>query len=89
MKNYAKVAALLGLSAVTLSAAGYKIPQQSLNSMGLGAAYVAGANSADANYYNPANMVWMDEGSEMETALTMIHVPQISYEDGANNAKSL
>jgi len=86
MKNYAKVAALLGLSAVTLSAAGYKIPQQSLNSMALGAAYVAAADDADASYYNPANMVWLEKGSHLEVALTTVYVPKTKYTDSANSA---
>ena len=86
MKNYAKVAALLGLSAVTLSAAGYKIPQQSLNSMALGAAYVAAADDADTSYYNPANMVWLEKGSHLEVALTTVYVPSTKYTDSANSA---
>lgn len=81
MKNYAKVAALLGLSAVTLSASGWRIPEQSLNSTALSAAYVAGANGADASYYNPANMVWNEAGSEMEMAFTYINLPSIKYTD--------
>ncbi len=86
MKNYAKVAALLGLSAVTLSASGWRIPEQSLNSTALSAAYVAGANGADSSYYNPANMVWMDEGSEIEMAFTYINLAKINYTDSVNPA---
>jgi len=81
MKNYAKVAALLGLSAATLNASGWRIPEQSLNSTALSAAYVAGANGADASYYNPANMAWMSEGSEVESAFTYIKLPSIKYTD--------
>jgi len=90
MKNYAKVAALLGLSAVTLSASGFKIPEQSLNSTALSAAYVAGANGADASYYNPANMVWNDNISEIEVAMTYINLTKIQYTDinPAFNAES-
>ena len=84
MKNYAKVAALLGLSAVTLSASGYRIPEQSLNSTALSAAYVAGANGADASYFNPANMVWNDDGSEMETALTYIGLSKVKFKDNGS-----
>jgi long-chain fatty acid transport protein len=86
MKRYTKMVALLGLSAATLNAAGYKIPQQSLNSMALGAAYVANTDGADSNYYNPANMVWMDEGSDIEVSLTYIHIPQTSYKHNGNSA---
>ena len=84
MKNSIKVVALLGLSAATLSASGWRIPEQSLNSTALAAAYVAGANGADASYYNPANMVWNDDASEMEMALTYINLTRIKYTDAAN-----
>ena len=85
MKNYAKVAALLGLSAVTLSASGWRIPEQSLNSTALSAAYVAGANGADASYYNPANMAFMEDGSSLEQALTYINLTKIKYTDNVGN----
>ena len=81
MKNSIKVATLLGLSAATLSASGYRIPEQSLNGVALSAAYVAGANGADASYYNPANMVWNDDTSEMEIAFTYINLPKVKYSD--------
>ena len=86
MKNYLKILGALGLSMATLNAAGYKIPQQSLNSMALSAAYVAATDGADASYYNPANMMWMDEGHEIEVALTYIHVPSTTYRDSTNSA---
>ena len=44
MKQTARVVTLLSLSAATLLASGYRIPEQSLNSVALSAAYVAGAN---------------------------------------------
>jgi long-chain fatty acid transport protein len=47
----------------------------------LGAAYVANANGADASYYNPANMVWNDDVSEFELALTYINLPKVKYSD--------
>ncbi len=61
-------------------AAGYKIPEQSLNSVALSAAYVANANGADASYYNPANMVWNDDKNLLEIGLTYINLPKIKYE---------
>ena len=48
MKPIIKVATLLSLSAATLLASGYRIPEQSLNSVALSAAYVASATGADA-----------------------------------------
>ncbi len=88
MKPIVKVATLLSLSAATLLASGYRIPEQSLNSTALGAAYVAGANGADASYYNPANMALMGGGAEIETAFTYINLPKVKF-DGAVDADSL
>lgn len=79
MKNIVKVSTLLSLSAVTLLASGYRIPEQSLNATALSAAYVAGANGADANYYNPANMVFMGGGAEIQTSMTYINLPKVDY----------
>ena len=59
--------------------AGYKIPEQSTRSMGTAAAYVAGANDADAAYYNPANMSWMDEGFFTEVGAKYIYLPKITF----------
>ena len=79
MKNTLRVATLLSLSAATLLASGYRIPEQSLNSTALSAAYVASANGADASYYNPANMALMGGGAEIETAFTYINLPKVNY----------
>ena len=84
MRQMTKVAMALGLSAATLSASGWRIPENSLNSVALSAAYVASANGADASYFNPANMAFMDEGSSLEMALTYINLPEIKYTDAAN-----
>ena len=81
MNNVVKVATLLSLSAATLLASGWRIPEQSLNGTALSAAYVAGANGADASYYNPANMSFMPNGAEIEAAMTYINLPKIKYTD--------
>lgn len=86
MKTSFRIVSLLGLSIATLSASGYKIPEQSLNSTALSAAYVAGANGADASYYNPANMVWMSDGAQLEVAMTYINLSKIKYTDTLNSA---
>jgi long-chain fatty acid transport protein len=52
----------------------------------LGAAYVANANGADASYYNPANMVWNDDVSEFELALTYINLPKVKYKDNLSSS---
>jgi len=79
MKQTVRVATLLSLSAATLLASGYRIPEQSLNSVALSAAYVAGANGADASYYNPANMSFMENGAFTEVAMTYINLPKVNY----------
>ncbi len=81
MKNRV-MKSLLGLSLATsvAFAGGYKIPEQSLNSTALSAAYIANANGADASYFNPANMVWNDNVDQIEGALTYIYLPAISFE---------
>jgi long-chain fatty acid transport protein len=88
MTQTVRVATLLSLSAATLLASGYRIPEQSLNSVALSAAYVAGANGADASYYNPANMSFMENGAYTEVALTYINLPEVSYTDSLNSAYS-
>ncbi|NOX15379.1 MAG: transporter [Epsilonproteobacteria bacterium] len=84
MKKYIKIAGLLSLSAATLFGAGYKIPEQSLNSTALSAAYVANAKGADASYYNPANMAFSRSGSDLEIVFTYIRLPEVTYIDNGS-----
>lgn len=62
-----------------LFAGGYKIPEISLNSVALSAANIAHVKSADAAYYNPANMVFMENKNFFEAALTYIGLEDINY----------
>ena len=85
------LAFLAGVCSVSLLAAGYRIPEQTGHSVALGAAYVAGANGADAAYYNPANLSWQAESSEVEADFTYLNLPEVSYVDSnraAFNSKS-
>ena len=71
------------LSAITSSlvmAGAYKIPEQSVNSMALGAAYVAHTDGADTAYFNPANMAFMADKQFMEAGLTWAHLPRNTFE---------
>lgn len=73
---------IITLSIVTgsiLSAAAYKIPEQSINSMALGGAYVAHTDGADTAYYNPANMAFMPDNQYMEAGLTWAHLPRNKF----------
>jgi long-chain fatty acid transport protein len=84
MKKKIAVAALAGvLAAGPAFASGYRIPEQSLNATALSAAYVANTPAADASYYNPANMSWLDNKWQTEASLTWIHLDSIEYTDNA------
>jgi len=64
-----------------LHAGGYKIPEQSLNGMALGAAYIAHTTGADSAYYNPANMAFLDPNLHyMEGALTGVYLPENDFD---------
>jgi long-chain fatty acid transport protein len=72
----------LALSAAASSlavAGGYKIPEQSINSTALGAAYVAHTMGADTAYYNPANMAFMEDKRYVEGGVTLAHLPSNEY----------
>ncbi len=62
-------------------AGGYKIPENSINSTALSAAYVANAHGADAAYFNPAAMVFNEDGAAFEADLTYIYLSSIDYTD--------
>ncbi|AKF24034.1 long-chain fatty acid transporter [Sulfurovum lithotrophicum] len=74
-----KIIALSVITSGLLTAAGYKIPEQSLNSMALGAAYVAHTTGADTNYYNPAAMSFMVDKQYVEGGVTLAHLPSNEY----------
>ena len=64
----------------TLYAGGYKIPEQSLNSMALGAAYIAHTTGADTAYFNPANMVFLNPDLHyLEGGLTAVYLPKNDF----------
>ena len=73
---------IITLSIITSSfalAGAYKLPEQSLNSMGLGASYVANTQGADTAYFNPANMAFMPNSQYMEAGLTWAHLPRNTF----------
>jgi len=72
-------------SSCPVFAAGYRIPEQSLNATALSSAYIANANGPDAAYYNPANMSWARDGWYTEFDLSLINLPSIDYEDDRNS----
>ncbi len=60
--------------------AAYKIPEQSTRSMALAGAYVAGADAADAAYFNPANMSWLGNFLNFEIGFKYIHLPPVKFD---------
>ena len=78
-----KMKKIIALSVATsglLMAGAYKIPEQSLNSMALGAAYIAHTTDADTAYFNPANMSFLDpELNYVEGGITLAHLPSNDY----------
>jgi len=84
MKKKIAVVALTGILAASPAfASGYRIPEQSLNATALSGAYAANTPAADASYYNPANMSWLDNKWQTEASLTWIHLASIEYTDNA------
>ena len=75
-----KIGLLSLVAATSLMASGWRIPEQSVNATALAGAYVANASGADAAYYNPANMAFMDQGSYFEGDLTYIQLSEIDFD---------
>ncbi len=79
VSRMAKIALLSLVTASVLMAGGYKIPETSLNGLALSAANIAHNKSADAAYYNPANMVFMQDSNHLEVDLTYIGLDPVNY----------
>ena len=79
MGRLVKGLALSAIASSVVMAGGYKLPEQSLNSMALAAAYVAHTTGADAAYYNPANMSFMGEKQYIEGGISLVHLPSNVY----------
>lgn len=74
-----KLALFSAVTASVLMAGGYKIPETSLNGVALSAANIAHNKSADAAYYNPANMVFMEDKNHLEVDLSYIELYAVNY----------
>lgn len=70
---------LLSVAAAAVMAGGYKIPENSINSTALSAAYIANAHGADAAYFNPAAMVYNDDANMLEVDMTYIGLNSIDF----------
>jgi len=74
-----KIVLMSLVASSVLMAGGYKIPETSLNGVALSAANIAHNKSADAAYYNPANMVFMSDENHIEADLTYIGLSAINF----------
>lgn len=82
MKKTISVLALASIFAASSAmASGWRIPEQSVDSTAKAGANVASSKRADAAYFNPANMNWMEDTWHAEVDLTWIHLTPVEYED--------
>lgn len=83
MKKTISVVALASLvTAGTAYGSGYRIPEQSADSTAKAGAHIATALGADASYFNPANMSWIEhDGWMVEGDFSYIHLTEIDYDD--------
>ncbi|HID02637.1 MAG TPA: aromatic hydrocarbon degradation protein [Desulfobacterales bacterium] len=84
-KTMKKKISVLALSSILIAgsalASGYRIPEQSVDSVAKAGANIASASHADTSYYNPANMSWTKDAWQFEGALAYINLSSTSYED--------
>lgn len=73
------VAGILACSASSWGS-GYLISSHSVRSFGLASAYVANTDSVDSAYFNPANMVWLNEAAKVDVGATYIKRPGITFD---------
>ncbi|MBN2767591.1 MAG: porin [Campylobacterales bacterium] len=83
-----KVIVLSMVASGLVLASGYKIPEQSVSSMALAAAYTANVNGADASYYNPAAMSFMEDKNFISGGLSYIHLPSAKFSSNAGTTYS-
>ena len=82
MRKSISVVALVSLCAAgSAMASGYRIPEQSLDSTAKAGANIASASSADAAYYNPAAMGFLEDRWQVEGTATYLHLTAIEYDD--------
>ncbi len=75
-----KIVLMSLVASSVLMAGGFKIPETSTNAVALGAANIAhNHENADAAYYNPAKMVFMQDKNALEADLTYIGLEKVNY----------
>lgn len=68
-----------------LYASGWKIPEQSADSVALSGSYIANAKNAESSYYNPANMSFNPNVNQVNMSIMGIHLSSINYTDDRSN----
>lgn len=71
-----------------LNAGGYKVPEQSADSLGLAASNVAFSFGADAAYFNPANMMFLDGRHHFESTLGWFHINSLDFKTDSGKTYS-
>jgi len=90
MKNQLlKITALSLIASATIYAGGYKIPENSSNSVALIAANVAHASGADTAYFNPANMAFMKDENAIDISLMLVSVEASNFKGSAYGVDDL
>ena len=74
-------AVLCLLFAGTAAASGFRLPYQSSAGIGKSGAHVASAEGPDSGYFNPANMGFLEDRMQLETSVTVLSLPGITYTD--------
>ncbi len=64
---------------------GFRIPNQSVEAVGLAGAHIAYTPGPDASYYNPANMSFFQDVWQTEVSLTLLSLPSIEYTDNRSS----
>ncbi len=87
MKKKISVLALASLFvAGSAMASGWRIPEQSVDSTAKAGANIASSTRADAAYFNPANMAWLEDTWHVQLDATYLHLFKIDYTDARNPA---
>ena len=82
MKKRISVLALASIFAAgTAMASGWRIPEQSVDSTAKAGANIASSTRADAAYFNPANMAWMEDTWHVQANATYLFLSEIDYDD--------
>lgn len=63
------------------NASGFKIPEQSGDSVAMAASNIATSFSADAAYYNPANMVFLGGGHELGVSAQYLRLGSLDFKN--------